>query len=73
MNKMNRQNECTGINDFAMVEHLHPSKALSTVLFCGLSFLQANKEAYVGIDGSDFRRAYLYYRALIRNYDYLCQ
>ena len=59
------------IDDFARVEHLNYSKVFSTVLFCGLTYLRANQEKYLGVDGSDFRRAYLYYRTMQRNYQYL--
>ncbi len=59
------------IDDFAAVKHLHYSKAFSTVIFCGLVYLRENPEMYLEIDGSDFRRAYLYFRILQRNYDYL--
>lgn len=59
------------IDDFASIPHLNPSKALTTVLYCGLFYLQSNPEVYLGVDGSDFRRAYFYYRTLQRNYQYL--
>src|SRR5690348_14655404 len=38
------------INDFASVKHKDVSKALSTVLFCGLSYLETFKNVYIGID-----------------------
>ncbi len=59
------------MNDFASVPHLDHSKALSTVLFCALTYLETQPDKYIGVDGSDFRRAYLYYRTIQRNYDYL--
>jgi hypothetical protein len=59
------------IDDFASVKHLNYSKAFSTIIFCALTFLKEHPDVYLGIDGSDFRRAYLYYRTLQRNYDYL--
>lgn len=61
------------IDDFAAIPHVNLSKALSTVLFCGYKYLQANPGTYIGIDGSDFRRAYYYFRILQRNYTYLHQ
>lgn len=61
------------MNDFASVPHENSSKAFSTVLFCALAFLQTNRDKYIGIDGSDFRRAYLYYRTIQRNYTYLIE
>jgi hypothetical protein len=59
------------MNDFASVQHANYSKALSTVLFCALAYLETQPEKYIGVDGSDFRRAYLYYRTIQRNYSYL--
>jgi hypothetical protein len=61
------------IDDFAAIHHTNPSKALSTVLVCGYKYLKANPKLYIGIDGSDFRRAYFYFRILQRNYTYLHQ
>lgn len=59
------------MNDFASVSHENYSKAFSTVLFCALAYLETDREKYIGVDGSDFRRAYLYYRTIQRNYNYL--
>lgn len=59
------------LNDFVSIKHKNSSKALSTVLFCGLAFLNLHPEEYLGIDGSDFRRAYFYYRMIQRNFHYL--
>ncbi len=61
------------IDDFAKVEHVNYSKAFSTVLFCAVTYLRSNPGVYIGIDGSDFRRAYLYFRIIQRNYDYLME
>lgn len=61
------------IDDFATVAHTNYSKAFSTILFCAIVYLNNNKDVYVGVDGSDFRRAYLYFRTLQRNYNYLRQ
>ena len=36
-----------------------------------ISYLELNKEHYLGIDGSDNTRAYFYFRAMIRNFEYL--
>jgi hypothetical protein len=66
-------NEEGEIDDFASVTHLSHSKAFSTILLCATVYLKINPDAYIGIDGSDFRRAYLYFRTLRRNYDYLQQ
>lgn len=59
------------IDDFASVQHINPSKVFSTVLLCGLSYLRANPGSFLGIGGSDFRRAYLYYRIIQKNFSYL--
>lgn len=61
------------IDDFAKVPHQNYSKTFSTILLCGMAYLNNNPDVYIGIDGSDFRRAYLYFRTLTRNYDYLNQ
>lgn len=36
-----------------------------------MSFLAKHPDAYLGIDGSDTRRAYMYYRCILNNFDYL--
>lgn len=60
------------IDDMAVVQHANYSKTFSTILFCALSYLKSNGSGnFIGIDGSDFRRAYLYFRTLQRNYEYL--
>jgi hypothetical protein len=59
------------IDDFAAIRHNNPSKALTTVLYAGLIYLKANPDAFLGVDGSDFRRAYFYFRIIQRNYNYL--
>jgi hypothetical protein len=61
------------IDDFATVSHTSYSKAFSTILLCAMIYLKNNPNVYIGIDGSDFRRAYLYFRTLQRNYNYLQQ
>jgi hypothetical protein len=61
------------IDDFATVQHANYSKTFSTILLCAMICLRANPDLYIGIDGSDFRRAYLYFRTLQRNYHYLKQ
>jgi hypothetical protein len=59
------------INDKAQLSHKDYSRVFSTILFDGLNFLNNNKGHYLGIDGSDNARAYMYYMFLQRNYDYL--
>ncbi len=65
------EGEHNRLDDFAKVPHVNPSKTFSTILFCGLLYLQSNKGNYLDFDGSDFRRAYLYYRTIQRNFNYL--
>jgi hypothetical protein len=61
----------TMVDDFASIQHVNLSKALSTVLLCVLRYLESNPEDFIGINGSDFRRSYLYYRIMQRNLPYL--
>lgn len=61
------------IDDKAEIAHKDSSKVYSTILLGALTFLNSNKDRFVGIDGSDIRRAYLYFRLLQNNYDYLTQ
>jgi len=69
---LNAQNE---IDDTIRIKHADNSKVYSTILLGAITFLNnnGNKEAFVGIDGSDIARAYLYYKLLKTNYDYLRQ
>jgi hypothetical protein len=59
------------IDDKAELAHFDYSKVFSTILFNALTYLTKNPTHSVGIDGSDNRRAYLYYHLLQRNFDYL--
>ncbi|MES1249048.1 MAG: hypothetical protein ABUL46_00110 [Chitinophaga rupis] len=59
------------IDDKAQLTHKDYSKVFSTILLNGLTYLDNNKKNYLGIDGSDNARAYLYYMFLQRNYNYL--
>ena len=61
------------IDDKAKMHHDNHSKVFSTIIFTGLAFLSENKEKYLGIDGSNNARAYMYYRCIQNNYDYLNQ
>jgi hypothetical protein len=61
------------IDDKAQLTHKDYSKVFSTILLCSLLYLNDNKSHYLGIDGSDNSRAFLYYSFLQRNYDYLNQ
>jgi hypothetical protein len=59
------------IDDKAEISHKDYSKVFSTILFTALTYLKSNPEHYLGIDGSDNARAYFYYRAIQRNFNYL--
>jgi hypothetical protein len=59
------------IDDQAKLTHLDHSKVFSTIVFEGLSFLTQNPDKFLGIDGSNTARAYMYYRCIQNNFDYL--
>lgn len=59
------------IDDTAQINHLNISKVFSTILLFGLSYLQANPEITIGVDGSNDTRAYLYHRMFRINKEYL--
>ncbi len=59
------------INDRAELSHVDYSKVFSTILLSALSYLKRYKNHYLGVDGSENNRAYFYYRAMMRNFDYL--
>jgi len=59
------------IDDKAELSHKDYSKVFSSILLTGMIYLASNKNHYLGIDGSNNARAYLYYRFLQSNYDYL--
>ena len=59
------------IDDKAALTHKDYSKVFSTILFSAFTYLKRNPDHFIGIDGSDNNRAYLYYKFLQRNYDYL--
>jgi hypothetical protein len=60
-----------GIDDKAEIPHKNYSRAFSTILVAGLFYLRENKDHFLGIDGSTNGRAYLYYRLIQQNFDYL--
>ena len=64
-------NEKGKIDDKAELSHKDYSKVFSSILLTGMIYLTKNKDHYLGIDGSNNSRAYLYYRFLQKNYDYL--
>ena len=59
------------IDDKAELPHKDYSKMFSTIILEALTYLRENNGHYIGIDGSDIRRAYLYTRFIQSNYDYL--
>jgi hypothetical protein len=61
------------IDDKAEITHKDYSKVFSSILLAGLSYLTDHSDQYLGIDGSNNARAYLYYRFLQRNFEYLDQ
>jgi len=61
------------IDDKAQLTHKNYSAVFSTILFVGLSYLENNPGHSIGIDGSNNSRAYLYWRYLQHNYEYLSQ
>ncbi|MBX2920680.1 MAG: hypothetical protein KF746_00710 [Chitinophagaceae bacterium] len=61
------------IDDKIKLQHSDHSKVFSTIIFTALTFLTENKEKYLGIDGSNNARAYMYYRCIQNNFDYLSQ
>ena len=61
------------VDDKAEIEHSDYSKTFSTILFTALTYLSSNPSHFLGIDGSNNARAYLYYRFIQRNFGYLAQ
>ena len=59
------------IDDAARLTHADHSKAFSTIMFTALAFLNSNPGKYLGIDGSNNARAYLYFRIIQNNYEEL--
>jgi len=59
------------IDDRVALAHEDYSMVFSTILFSAFAYLEQNRDHYLGIDGSDNTRAYFYFRAMIRNFDYL--
>ncbi|TDX00005.1 DUF6934 family protein [Dinghuibacter silviterrae] len=59
------------IDDKALLTYKDYSKVFSTILFTGLTYLNINNGHFIGIDGSNNARAFLYYRIIQKNFDYL--
>lgn len=64
-------NEHKKIDDKVKLHHKNHSKVFSTIVFAAFTFLEGNKDKYLGIDGSNNARAYMYYRCIQNNFDYL--
>lgn len=61
------------IDDSVKLTHENLSKVFSTIVFTALTFLTENPNTYLGIDGSNNARAFMYYRCINNNFDYLSQ
>ena len=59
------------IDDIVKLQHKDHSKVFSTIVFEAFTFLNEHRNKFVGIDGSTTSRAYMYYRCIQNNYDYL--
>ena len=59
------------IDDKVRLSHQDYSKVFSTVLLETIAYLEERPDSYVGIDGSDNARAYMYYRCIQNNFTYL--
>ncbi len=64
-------NDAGQIDDRAKLYHADHSRVFSTIVFAGMSFLSEHPDLYLGIDGSNNARAYMYYRCIQNNLDYL--
>lgn len=64
-------NKFQQIDDSIKIYHKNYSKLFSTILLCGVEYLTKHKNKFLGIDGSNNARAYLYYRCLLQNMEYL--
>ncbi|NML20961.1 hypothetical protein HHL16_08755 [Pseudoflavitalea sp. G-6-1-2] len=61
------------IDDSAEISHDDLNKLFSSIILFALTFLRANPESSIGLDGSDDVRAYLYHRIFIGNRTYLSE
>lgn len=59
------------IDDKIEISHKDLSKAFSTIVFAALTFLAENPDKFIGIDGSNNVRAFMYYKCINNNFDYL--
>jgi hypothetical protein len=61
------------IKDKELIIHADYSKAFSTILFFAKRYLEEAPDHAIGLDGSTNSRAYLYFRIIRQNYDYLSE
>lgn len=61
------------INDSAKLTHKDHSKTFSSIVLVALTFLTSNPDKYLGVDGSNNARAYMYFRIIQNNYALLSQ
>lgn len=61
------------IDDQIQLKHIDHSKVFSTIVLVALTFLIENPDKYLGIDGSNNTRAYLYFRIIQNNYELLSE
>ncbi|BAV08177.1 hypothetical protein SAMN05421788_103514 [Filimonas lacunae] len=59
------------LDDSAELTHQNYSKVFSTILLHAKAYLTLYPDHYLGIDGSNNARAFLYYRQMLRNFAYL--
>lgn len=64
-------NNLDQIDDKIKLTHKDHSRVFSTIIFEGLFFLKDHPDKFLGIDGSNTARAYMYYRCIQNNFDYL--
>lgn len=64
-------NALNQIDDKIKLAHENHSKLFSTIVFTATTFLEKKPTTFLGIDGSTNARAYMYYRCIQNNYDYL--
>jgi hypothetical protein len=61
------------IDDRIRLSHVDHSRVFSTILFASLLFLKEYPGRYLGVDGSNNARAYMYYRCIRNNLAYLSE
>lgn len=59
------------LKDMESIKHADYSMAFSTILYFAKKYLDQSPDRAIGLDGSTNSRAYLYFRIIRQNYDYL--